>query len=137
MPKSSKKKTGTLKKKLWKLTSELVRREHADHVGYASCVTCGTTKHYKELQAGHFIPKKKGNSIYFERSNIHPQCYQCNINLGSNGPEYFRYMQKRYGDDEIERLRELAKTQVKFTVSDYEEMIEEVEKELNSLESAL
>lgn len=71
------------------------------------------------MQAGHFIPKAQGNAIYFEESNVNTQCYRCNINLGGNGPEYYSFMLQKYGQDEIDRLKWLAKTTVKFTVQDY------------------
>jgi hypothetical protein len=81
-------------------------------------VTCGKTKHFKEMQAGHFIPKKKGNAVYFVEENIHPQCYQCNINLGGYGAMYNKYMLEMYGQEKIDELLNLAKTKLKFTVDD-------------------
>ena len=133
--KTKKPSISTLKKKLWKLTSEYVRRSAANDDGYAKCVTCGIEKPYKELQSGHFIPKALGTSIYFDLRNIHPQCYRCNINLGSNGPEYFRFMQERYGDEVIEDLRALSRTTLKLYASDYEEMIEDMKEKLKCLDS--
>ena len=125
----------TLKKKLWKLTSEYVRKKASNSQdGTAKCVTCGAVRPYKELQAGHFIPKALGTAIYFDLRNIHPQCYRCNINLGSNGPEYFRYMQDTYGDGVIDDLRRLSRTTLKLYASDYEEMIEDMKEKLNELD---
>lgn len=121
------------KKKLWKLTSEYVRRKNADSNGYVSCVTCGLTKHYKEIQAGHFIPKAQGLSIYFDLRNIHPQCYRCNINLGGNGPEYYTFMLREYGTEVIDELRKLSKTTIKISKGEYEERIEAMENMLSSL----
>lgn len=40
-----------LKSKLWKIISEYIRRKYADSEEIASCVTCGDSKHWKELQA--------------------------------------------------------------------------------------
>jgi len=132
--KLNKKSIGKLKKELWRLTSAYVRRSASDHEGYCSCVTCGIRKHYKQLQAGHFIPKALGTAIYFDLRNIHPQCYRCNINLGSNGPEYFRYMQERYGDETIDELRTLSRTMLKLYTADYEEMIEEMKIKIKKLD---
>ena len=132
---SKKKSVSTLKKKLWKLTSEYVRRSAIQGDGTVSCVTCGHKGEWRRLQAGHFIPKSLGTSIYFDLRNIHPQCYRCNINLGSNGPEYFRFMQERYGDEVIEDLRALSRTTLKLYASDYEEMIEEMKEKLKCLDS--
>ena len=115
-------KRSTQKKKLWTLVSKYIRLKYADDNGYCSCVTCGTTKHYKQMQAGHFIPKKKGNAIFFQETNIHPQCYQCNINLGGYGAMYYTYMLDMYGQEEIDRLMALTGTTVKL---DYDELTRE------------
>ena len=130
MKKPTKKK---LRKTLWDLTSEYIRRKYADDNGYCSCVTCGMTKHWKEMQAGHFIPKAQGNAIYFVEENIHPQCYRCNMNLGGNGPEYTPFMELTYGKEKVDELRKLAATTVKFTISDYQDMIKETKRMMGEL----
>ena len=43
------------------------------------------------VQAGHFVPGR-GNSILFDERGVHAQCYNCNVNLKGNWPEYMRYM---------------------------------------------
>lgn len=86
------------------------------------------------MQAGHFIPKAQGNAIYFIEENVHPQCYRCNINLGGNGPEYYKFMLDTYGQEKIDELMEKSKTVVKFTIHDYEEMIEDVQEKLKEYE---
>ena len=117
----------SLKKDLWKITSEFVRLNYSDINGFVYCVTCGNPMSWNGgAQAGHFIPKAQGNSIYFDLRNVHPQDHRCNINLGSNGPEYFRFMQGKYGDELIEELRRNAKKTLKLTSHDYLDMIEEV-----------
>ena len=130
-------KLSTLKNKRWKLTSEYVRRSNADpHTGMSGCVTCrpGTPgRHYKELQAGHFIPQAQGNAVKWDLRNIHPQCYRCNINLGGNGAEYYPFMLERYGQEVIDELRFLSNTTVKITASDHKEAIIELERLLEEL----
>lgn len=122
-----------LKDKLWKLTSEYIRRKNADDNGYAMCVTCGHRAHYKSLQAGHFIPQAQGDAVRYDLRNIAPQCYRCNINLGGNGPEYYPYMEKTYGKEVIDELRYLSNQTVKFSLQDLEEMIENVRGKLNEI----
>lgn len=109
------------KKKAWAVVSRWVRLKDSKD-GYCTCVTCGWTGEVSSMQAGHWIPKAQGSAIYFEITNIHPQCYRCNINLGGNGPEYYSYMLQTYGQEELDRLKALAKTSVKFTVKDYQEI---------------
>ena len=129
-----KKKRSTIKKRLWKVISEYIRRKHADDNGYVSCVTCGITKHWKEMQAGHFIPQAQGDACRYIEENIHPQDYRCNINLGGNGPEYNAYMLEMYGQEKINELRRLSKTTVKLSISDLEDLEAEYKALLNNLD---
>lgn len=124
-----------LKKDLWKLTSQYVRLSHSDSNGYVKCVTCGIIKHYKEMQAGHFIPQAQGNAVKFDLRNIHPQCYRCNINLGGNGPEYYPFMLNTYGQEVVDELRFKSNTTVKFTKNDLNVMIEDMKTKLNELQN--
>ena len=110
------------RKKAWGAMSRYIRIKYSDSNGYCSCVTCGLTKHYKEMQAGHFIPQAQGNAVRFCEENVHPQCYRCNINLGGNIVEYYEYMREMYGEEKILELRQLSKTTVKYTVKDLQEI---------------
>ena len=112
------------KKKAWKLFSEIVRRMYANEDGMVDCVTCGRWHHWKDIHAGHFLPKSRGTSIYFECANVHPQCPHCNTYQHGNLINYFRWMETFYGRDEIDRLEKLAKTTVKYTRQDYIDMQE-------------
>ena len=83
------------------------------------------------MQAGHFVPRARGNACYFVEENIHPQCFQCNINLGGNPAGYAKYIIEMYGVEKIDELQALAMTTVKFTVKDLEVLIEELKLKLN------
>lgn len=96
-PKKTKKPSvAKLKKKLWTLFSEYIRRLYARPDETCECVTCGVVKHWKELQAGHFIPAGSSNNLRFVEMNVHPQCYSCNCMKHSNPIEYRIYMEERY-----------------------------------------
>lgn len=125
--------TKRAKKKLWSLISEYIRRKKADSNGYVKCSTCETVKHWREMQAGHWIPQAQGDSIRFELSNINVQCYRCNVNLGGNGPEYYEFMLIEYGQEEMDRLKQRQREIIKFYESDYLDMIEDIEAKLKQL----
>jgi len=141
----AKKNLSYYKKKLWRLTSEYVRKrdcaefQAGEGKGMGSevskCCTCGRIDSWKSLQAGHFIPRAQGNATYFDLRNIHSQCYRCNINLGGNGAEYYPYMAGRYGEKVVDELRQLSRTTVKFTIADYQEMIEDMKSKIKDLDS--
>lgn len=122
-----------LKKKAWKAMSEYVRLSAADENGFASCVTCQKSKHWKEMQAGHFVPQAQGNAARFDPRNVHVQCYRCNMNLGGNGPEYAAFMLDKFGAEEVEEIRQLAGQTRKITRGEYLEMIEEYESKILEL----
>jgi ferredoxin len=69
------------------------------------------------IQAGHFIAGRR-NAILFEETCVHGQCYTCNVTLKGMGVEYFLFMEKRYGRDEIDRLVTLSKQTKKLTALD-------------------
>jgi len=135
MPK--KQKLTTVKKRLWGLVSKFVRMDASDVNGFCKCVTCHTVKHYKEMQAGHFIPQAQGNAVKWDLRNIHPQCYRCNINLGGNGAEYYPYMVDQYGIDTVDELRRLSHTTVKFTVNDLLEMENDFKLKLENIQDKI
>lgn len=117
-----KRKPSTAKKAAWGWLSLWIRRKAADENGYVKCVTCGAMKHWKEIHAGHFIPKKRGLSVYFVEKNIHPQCVSCNMWNGGMLIEYTRFMELTYGKDCVDRLLELSKTKKPMRLADYEEI---------------
>lgn len=133
--KKSKKKISTLKRNLWELTSRYVRLSAADHTGLAQCVTCKVYKPWQDLDAGHFIAKNKGLSIYYDLRNIHPQCNPCNRFLRGNLIEYFIWMEENLGRDVINKLIYLSGTELKLYHFDYEKMITDLKEKLGELEN--
>ncbi len=131
--KKKKKSKKVLKKTAWDLLSKIIRLKFSNVDGYCECVTCGTVKYWTELQAGHFIPKARGNSVYFLEENIHPQCVTCNIFRGGNLTSYTLYMIDMYGRDEVDRMNKVSNEKIKITESDYEEMIIDYKKRLKEL----
>lgn len=99
------------KKDLWKIFSMYIRmRDCFAATGTLDdgfCCTCGLPKTYKTLQAGHFIPGRE-DSILFEPTCVHAQCYRCNVKRSGEWVKYYRFMQKKYGQAQIDYLMELS-----------------------------
>ena len=121
-----------LRKKVDKLFSEYIRRRGSDWRGMAQCVTCGLTKPYKEMQAGHFIPGRHPSVVYNEK-NCHVQCYGCNVGKKGNMVRYFRYMQDTYGELVISELEDLDARSKQFTPLELLELIEDLKEKLKCL----
>ena len=75
------------------------------------------------MHAGHFIPRSLGSELYFDETNVHAQCYHCNINLSGYGAEYARRMIDKYGKAEVESLHERKHKIRKFTIPELENML--------------
>ena len=127
----------TLKKRLWKIFSIYIRMrdclETTGTVDHGLCCTCGRDYPIGKLQAGHFVPGRM-DSILFEPTCVHAQCFRCNIKLGGNWVRYYRHMQKKYGQAQIdylmalsEQLRLIDERWIKTTAAYYLEKIEEME----------
>ena len=102
-------------------------------ITHGLCCTCKRDYPIGKLQAGHFVPGRM-DSILFEPTCVHSQCYRCNIKLGGNWVRYYRFMQKKYGQAQIDRLMELSEQPrlitpewIETTVAYYLEKIEEME----------
>jgi len=112
-----------LKKILWKHFSVFIRQRDSNSNGYGNCSTCGVHKHWKELQAGHFVSRAE-LSVCFDERNVHIQCARCN---GFRGGEQFImsiYIDGKYGIGTSDELQYLRHQPSKFSRTDYVEMIE-------------
>lgn len=131
---AKKKSKSQLRKILWKLVSEYVRRRDSNHDGYVECVTCETVALWNSgtIHAGHFVGGRR-NSILYELTNIHGQCYACNVCRYGETLKYLDFMIDKYGKQEVVRLRSLNEKSVTFTVQDYERMILEFKEKIRNL----
>lgn len=125
------------KKKCWKACSEYVRRRDADEDGMIRCCTCGVRKHWKEVDAGHFLDGR-GNAILFDIRGIHPQCKPCNGRLKNRRVDnvdlaYLDFMRYRYDEKVISDLQKLRKTTRQFTVPELKKMTEEFKRKIAQL----
>jgi len=121
-----------LKKQAWKIFSEYIRRRDSDWRGYATCVTCGVVKHWKQMQAGHFLPGRH-NSVLFNEKNVHAQCPGCNMFKQGNSVKYFRFMQRTYGEEVIAELEKLDTQNKQFTPQELKDLIETLKQKINEL----
>ncbi len=106
-----------------------IRQRDADENGYVQCVTCDTVNHYKKMDAGHFISRRKEGTRYDDR-NVFPQCKRCNIFMSGNKPEFALFLVKKFGGEILADLIETGNLIVRRRLPDYEILITQF-KELN------
>ena len=98
-----------------------VRLAEADEYEMVICCTCGTRKHYKEMDAGHW--QRRGNEgVMFWKSNVHSQCKHCNDHLSGNYGEYEKFIQANYSEDQIRLILESRKRDERYTLRELAEL---------------
>lgn len=122
----------SLKKSVWKIVSQYIRQRDADWRGNVKCCTCSTTKHWKEMHAGHY---KHGNTklSYFEEKNIHGQCNSCNTYKGGCLDLYAIFLEEKYGYGILQKLNKLADAKHNWNRTNLLEVKEKYKKKLNEL----
>lgn len=87
--------------------------------GYVACCTCGTVKHWRHGDAGHWIDRGHGgmSGVYFDERNINFQDKTCNAGLYRGDKRidvkkaYDEFMLRKYGQEVMDELRWLDKNQ--------------------------
>lgn len=103
--KAKRPKTSQLKKKAWTQFSIFIRTRRADRFdGTTKCCTCSARKHWKEMQAGHFL-RGRLNANLFDERGVNEQCYGCNVGRDGNVVEYYIWMLANHGQEVIDELR--------------------------------
>ena len=126
----------SLTNKADRLTSYFVRQLYADEHGVVSCCTCGLRKHWREVDCGHY-KSRRHKSTRWALTNLGPQCKGCNafgkVRLSSTPgePAYFRkWLVKTWGEEEVEKIEQLATETWKPTIGELETLTGELKKAL-------
>ena len=101
-----------LKREVWDLFSEWVRRSEADSEGICKCVTCGKYVPWTDGDTGHYIH----GTLFLIPELCHFQCKQCNGFKHGNLVAYKDYMIKKYGLAKVQYFEFIAKRPHKYTV---------------------
>ena len=125
---AKKKSAAKLRKEVDKWFSLWVRISNSDEYGMCTCITCGARKHWKEIQAGHFMSRKH-MATRWHSDNVKPQCVKCN--MYSQG-EQFRFAQA-LGLKLANKMQKISVTSVKFTANELEYMVMDLKKKVKEL----
>lgn len=111
------------KQEAWKWCSTYNRMKDCNMEGYGSCCTCPKRLHWTEGDAGHF-QGGRGSGILFYDNGIHLQCKYCNGPGSGEQYKYGKYLEKRYGEGEVEKQQKMRHELNRYTRQDYQNMIE-------------
>lgn len=96
------------REKAWKIFSKYVRIASANEYGFSRCYTCPSIAHWKQLDAGHFIPRTYLPTM-FDEMNVKPQCKSCNRMKDGRQDVFERRLRQEYGDEAIDAMIEKSK----------------------------
>lgn len=103
-----KSKPKTDKALLDEIFSKFIRLRDANEHGMVMCVTCQTVLNWKEMDAGHFIPRQHLSTRYDE-TNVYCQCRSCNRFNGGAPQEMGYHIAVVHGPDQLTVLYEKSK----------------------------
>lgn len=102
-----------LKRDLDRVFSLFIRQKLADPNGMVACVTCGKVYHWKELDAGHYVPRQD-MATRWDESNVWPQCRPENAFRGGEPEKMAAYIDETCGRGTAENLRAQARLPFKL-----------------------
>lgn len=107
--KPQKKSLPSLIAKADEITSQYIRRKHADASGNVACVTCNKVLHWKEMHCAHYIERASKATRWMEE-NLRPACPSCNVYRKEfHKREYTLVMIDCYGRQGVEELKQQAR----------------------------
>lgn len=112
-------------KKLDKVFSLYIRNKYAKDE-MVKCFTCDVWKHIKEMHCGHFISRVY-YSLRWDEDNCRPQCPSCNLYHQGQQYEFGRRLEKEIGLGRIEQMMEIKSHPARFSIADYQDMIQRFE----------
>ena len=121
-------------KRLDRIFSIYIRRRDADMDGMVKCCTCNTKKHWKKMDAGHWIRRAKSLATKYDERNCHAQCTTCNQHLGGNPERYDRFILNKYGIEVFDKLVDLSNTETKWMQFEVDELTDVYKKKIKDLD---
>ena len=119
------------KAKLDKVFSEYIRKRDTNN-GFFRCISCGGLLPYELADCGHYIDRRH-MATRFDETNCNAQCIKCNRFSSGNIEKYRLGLIKKYGEDKVLELESKKNCMVKYSDSDYKELIKHYQEEIKKL----
>ena len=117
------------KKSLWRIFSQYIRARD----NY-KCISCGKQLTKQTSDAGHYIPKTAGLSLYFDERNVNCQCTYCNRFMHGNLSKYAIKLREKYGETILEDLDRDRQKIVRFSEDEYLKMMNYYKEKLKEMD---
>lgn len=112
--------------------SRYIRKRYVDADGFGICFTCGTQRHWSEVDAGHFQSRMKMSTRWDER-NVQFQCKRCNMTNGGQQYQFGIRLDEVYGEGTAQEIVVKSQQIAKFSISDLREMLELYKRKIDEL----
>jgi len=118
--------------KLDSIFSKYIRMRVSCADGFGVCFTCGTSRHWSEVDAGHFQSRMKMSTRWDER-NVQFQCKRCNMTNGGQQYVFGIRLDEVYGEGTAQEIIQKSQQIAKFSIGDLREMIEFYKRKVDEL----
>lgn len=122
-------KLSSLIKKLDTQVSLYVRLNAADQNGTVKCISCNDKLFWSEADTAHYQDRDNMATRYY-LPNLAPACQNCNR---FNHYQHIRLWDEKYTAQERSDLRQKAKSMMKFTRPELEEMIRDFTEKVKAI----
>jgi len=121
-------------KKVDTVFSQYIRLRATDYRGFGQCYTCHATRHWSEVDAGHFM-SRACMSTRFDEMNVQFQCKRCNGFRSGEQYLFSKHLDEQYGEGTAEALLIASKKTRKFTRDELEQMYHHYKRRVDELRS--
>ena len=107
----------------WKAFSKYIRLRDANNNGIGFCIACQKMIDWKQVHAGHYIPRSY-HEVKYDEDNVHSECSRCNLYLSGNLIAYRRNLVDKIGEKRVKELDDIymAKKPYKISMAELREM---------------
>jgi hypothetical protein len=112
--------------------SEVIRMTAMDQDGYATCITCGDSMHWTDMDCGHYMIRKN-MATRWHLQNCHPQCRLCNSTHDGKAEVHALVIDRKYGAGTAAMLEKLSRTEVHISERELQDRLAELKQELKAL----
>lgn len=119
-------------KKADEVFSEFIRLRASDESSIARCFICGTPRHWKYHQCGHWIDRDQ-MATRFDEVNCQCVCHTCNCLDRDHADRFEGALIKNYGQFMVASIKRQSKSLAKFTRSDIQWLINDYKYKVKEL----
>jgi NinG protein len=115
------------------LVSRFVRLSATNRDGDVKCFTCPSVKSWKEMDAGHYIPRAN-MYLRYDLRNLRPQCHVCNRVKYGQPALFAQHLEKDFPGlpdillEESRMIHHISREELRAIISEYTDKINELKK---------